>query len=286
MRKLSRFAIALTAVAALTTASLGTAGLASAAPAAVTDVTPPSSAEQAELIRLSDPATLRDLHDGQQRMERITQIFVDHNDRAGIFAVFYRNILRDANPLLDAGDFDDPAWARDVSAAFFHRYLENLHAHLTGGPVTPQWQRYYAMAADPAVSAGRVAGTGLDAHLLIDFPAAIAETHTTVANTRDFFAIGDSLIGTTSRITDELRTIYGAKLAEFFHLYFVGSAADLVIGEHQTTYVLFQGIRGTSLASGIAMTDPITAGPAELSMQALYDTAETVFSGLAAVGQI
>ena len=34
------------------------------------------------------------------------------------------------------------------------------------------------------------------------------------------------------------------------------------------------------------MTDPITAGPAELSMLALYETAETVFNGLAAVGQI
>ncbi|MFC9895322.1 DUF5995 family protein [Nocardia sp. NPDC127579] len=278
--------LALAAAVTVATATLGTAAPALAAPTAVTAVTAPTAAEQAELIRLSDPATLRDLHDGQQRMERIAEIYIGHGDRAGVFAVFYRNILRDANPLLDAGDFDDPAWAREVSAAFFHRYLENLHGHLTGGPVTPQWQRYYAMAADPAVSAGRVAATGLDAHLLIDFPAAIAQTHTTAAHTRDFFAIGDSLIGTTDRITDELETLYGAKLADFFHLYFVGSAADLVIGEHRTTYVLFQGIRGTSLASGIAMTDPITAGPAELSMQALYWTAETVFDGLAAVGQI
>ncbi|MEV0250807.1 DUF5995 family protein [Nocardia sp. NPDC050712] len=286
MRKFSRLALSLAAAVAVTAGALGTTATALAAPTTVTAVTPLTAAEQAELIQLSDLSTLRDLHDGEQRMERIAEIYIGHHDRAGIFAVFYRNILRDANPLLDAGDFDDPTWARNVSAAFFHRYLTNLHGHLTGGPVTPQWQRYYAMAADPAVSAGRVAGTGLDAHLLIDFPAAIAETHTTVANTRDFFAIGDSLIGTTDHITDELETLYGAKLADFFHLYFVGSAADLVIGQHQTTYVLFQGIRGTSLASGIAMEDPITAGPAELSMQALYVTAETVFDGLAALGQI
>ncbi|QLY30219.1 DUF5995 family protein [Nocardia huaxiensis] len=262
--------------------------LANAAPNPVvnTAVSPLSDSEKAELIQLSDPATLTDLHAGQDRIERIAQILVDHKDRRGIFAIFYRNILRDANPLLDAGNFDDPAWARRVSFAFFHSYLENLHGHLTGGAVTPSWQRYYDFAADPSRSAGRVAAAGLDAHLLIDFPQAVAQTGTQVRNTRDFFAIGDSLIGTTQHITDELSAIYGAELGDFFHLYFVGKAGDMVLGDGTTSYVMFQGVRSTSLTSGIAMENPVTGAPAEAGMYALYNTAETVFDGLEFTGLI
>lgn len=240
----------------------------------------PTESELAELVRLSDPATLVDLHDGERRMARITEILTSHKDRRGIFAIFYRNILRDANPLLDAGKFDDPAWTRNVSFAFFHTYLENLHGHLTGGPVTPSWQKYYAMTTDPTRSAGRVAAAALDAHLLIDFPAVIAAAGTGIEHTRDFFAIGDSLINVTQRISDELKSTYDANLSDFFGLYFFGKAADLVIGQDRTSYVMFQSVRSTALSSGIAMRDPVACVPAELSMGALYQTAETVFDGL------
>ncbi|GAB4584647.1 DUF5995 family protein [Nocardia sp. IFM 10818] len=288
MRKTSRLAVILVATAAVLGSAAGTAvavdppATGSHSPA----IEPVRDAELAELVRLSDPGTLTDLHDGEQRMNRIAEIFTGHKDRRGIFAVFYRNILRDANPLLDQGRFDDPVWARKVSYAFFHEYLANLHGHLTGGPVTPGWQRYYAMAADPARSAGRVAGAGLDAHLLIDFPKAIAETGTRLENTRDFFTIGDALIGTTHNITDELKAEYGAQLADFFNLYFVGKAGDVVLGDGNTSYVLFQSVRGTALSQGIAMKNELTCGPAELSMQGLYYTAEAVFDGLEAAGWV
>ncbi|MEC3914844.1 DUF5995 family protein [Nocardia sp. CDC160] len=282
----SRIAMTLVAAAAITGATAGTAGAVDTPVPAIAATPQIDAAQQAELVELSDPSTLTDLHEGQRRMERITDILTGAKDRRGIFAVFYRNILRDANPLLDAGDFDDPQWARAVSFEFFRTYLENLHGHLTGGPVTQGWQRYYAMAADPTRSAGRVAAAALDAHLLVDFPKAIAATDTGVDHTRDFFTIGDSLINTTDRITDELSALYGAKLAGFFHLYFVGRTADVVLGQGNTSYVMFQSVRGTALASGIAMRDAATRRPAEASMRELYNLAESVFNGLEAVGQI
>lgn len=286
MQKFSRVA-AIAALATVTTLTVGAVDtIATAAPVVTAAASAPTDAERAELIRLSDPDTLHDLHDGQQRIERIAQIFIEHEDRQGIFAVFYRNILRDANPLLDAGNFDDPAWAREVSLAFFHEYLVNLHGHLTGGPVTPSWQRYYSFAADPSRSAGRVAAAGLDAHLHIDFPLALAKTGTTVANTRDFFTIGDALIGTTTRITDELEALYGAKIGDFFHLFFLGAAADQVLGDGTTSYVLFQAVRATALADGLGLQNPATKGATELGMRAMYTTAETVFDGMDAAGLI
>ncbi|WP_405491945.1 DUF5995 family protein [Nocardia sp. NBC_00511] len=278
MMKRSRLAMFIAATAAIAVVSTGTAtATPQSEPAAVTAL---DTAELAELTRLSDPATLVDLHDGARRMDRIAEVLTRNGDRRGIFAVFYRSILHDANPLLDAGNFDDPQWARAVSLEFFREYLVNLHGHLTGGAVTPGWQRYYDMAADPSRSPGRVAASALDAHLMVDFPAALAATGTRVENTRDFFAIGDSLINTTGHITDELHAIYGAKLAGFFGLYFVGPVADIALGEGNTSYLMFQSVRGTSLTSGLALQVPATAGAAEVAMYGLYNTAETVFDGL------
>ncbi len=219
-------------------------------------------------------------------MGRITAILTGSHDRRGIFAVFYREILRDANPLLDAGDLDDPQWARAVSIEFFRQYLQNLHGHLTSGPVTAGWQRYYAMAADPARSPGRTAATALDAHLLIDFPAAIAATDTHGEHTRDFFTIGNSLITTTNRITDELQATSGATLPGFFQLYFLGKAADRLIGQANTSHVMFQSVRASALASGIAMQNRPPARPPRLACAPSTHTAEAVFDGLEALGRI
>ncbi|GAB2550182.1 DUF5995 family protein [Nocardia heshunensis] len=294
MVRATRVALVL-AIATAIAASTATAAADPVAPSGSAAVTTPAEssaaraltpAENAELVALSDPATMADLHDGQRRMERIAEIFAESHDRRGIFAIFYRNILRDANPVLDRGDFDDPAWARAVSAEFFRIYLVNLHGHLTGGTVTPEWARYYALAVDPGRSAGRVAAAALDAHLHIDFPEAIAATGTRVGHTRDFFAIGDSLIATTNNITADLNAVYGAKLADFFHAYFVGPALDSVLGENATSYVMFQSVRGVSFANGLALATPALHDATALEMRLMYQTAETVFDGLEATNLI
>jgi len=264
----SRLAMTLVAAATITGSATVTAAAENPAPAPAVDTTAATDiAELAELVRLSDLATLGDLHEGQRRMDRIADILTARRDRRGIFAVFYRNILHDANPLLDAGDFDDPQWARAVSAEFFRLYLQNLHGHLTGGAVTPGWHRYYALAADPVRSPGRVAAAGLDAHLLIDFPKAIAATATRVDHTRDVFTIGNSLIDTTSRITGELQAVYGAKLAGFFGLYFLGKGADLLIGLLAADLNSTKGL-GPVMAIGVAVAFAVisTLYPAVLVM--------------------
>ncbi|MFE3190009.1 DUF5995 family protein [Nocardia sp. NPDC059240] len=295
MVQATRFALVLAIATAITAASAATAAADPAAPSGSAGVITPAgpsvaralaAAESAELVALSDPATVADLHDGQRRMERIAEIFAGAHDRRGIFAIFYRNILRDANPVLDQGNFDDPAWARAVSAEFFRIYLVNLHSNLTGGTVTPEWARYYDLAADPARSPGRVAAAALDAHLHIDFPEAIAATGTLAAHTRDFFVIGDSLIATTNHITADLDAVYGAKLADFFHAYFVGPALDSVLGENATSYVMFQSVRGVSFANGLALGTPALHDATALEMRVMYQTAETVFDGLEAVDLI
>ncbi|MFD6357983.1 DUF5995 family protein [Nocardia tengchongensis] len=275
---------AATAVAAEPAVPSGSAGI--VAPAETGAARALTAAENAELVALSDPSTVTDLHDGQRRMERVAEILSGAQDRRGIFAIFYRNILRDANPVLDQGNFDDPEWARAVSAEFFRIYLVNLRAHLTGGTVSPEWTRYYDLAADPSRSAGRVAAAALDAHLHIDFPEAIAATGTRADHARDFFAIGDSLIAIANNITADLDAVYGAKLADFFHAYFVGPAVDSVLGENTTSYVMFQSVRGISFANGLALGSPALRDAAAVEMRVMYDTAETVFDDLEAANLI
>jgi hypothetical protein len=278
---------ALVAVATALTLGLGTVGAASAQAApkpadsrSTACGTALSSAELTTLGKLSDTKTLKDLHDGEARMRQISDILTKHNDRRGIFALFYRNILADANPVLDKGKFDDPTWARNVSRGFFVRYLENLHGNVTGGAMTPEWGNYYRLAADCKRSSGRVAAAGLDAHLIIDFPNVVASSGAKLRNTRDFFAIGDSLISTTTRITDELSQRYGAELGGFFHLYFVGTKIDAKYGKGITTYVLFQGIRGLALSNGLALESPWFKRPTQSGMKFVYNTAEVAFNGL------
>ncbi len=125
----------------LLAAGLGTAApVAQAAPLPQVTVTVPCrgvvalpSDVRARLIALTNPATVTSLPVGLQNMEVVASELVSRGDRRGIFAVFYRNILRSAVPALETpGTFRDQAWAQRVSYEFFRRYLLGIHASLSG----------------------------------------------------------------------------------------------------------------------------------------------------------
>ncbi|WP_162958635.1 hypothetical protein [Nocardia yunnanensis] len=80
--------------------------------------------------------------------------------------------------------------------------------------------------------------------------------------------------------------MYGAKLAGFFHAYFVGPALDSVLGENGTSYVMFQSVRGVSFGNGLALESPALRQATALEMRAMYQTAETVFDGFEATDLI
>ncbi len=254
-----RAAVVATAALTLASPSVATAStplpIVPAAPVCQGVVSFPA-AERQELIALSNPGTLTGLRDAEARVNRMAAILTARGDRRGIFPVFYRNILRSAIPALESGQFEYDQWSTAISESFYRRYTENFHAHLTGGRVTPSWQHFYKLAGDCRTSPGRVAMAALDAHLVIDFPHSVAETGTTLKHTADFFAFGDLLRDETVGLAVQLQQIYGTNLQPFFQLYFFGDKLDAVAGRGTTTTLLFQTIRGLSLANGLALQKP------------------------------
>ncbi|MEQ6903058.1 DUF5995 family protein [Nocardioides sp. YIM 152588] len=240
------------------------------------------------LVRLTAPSRLdglrpiRALRRGERIMARVAPVLLAAEDRRGIFALFYNNILGKAVPALGAGSadrYDDLGWSRLVSITFFRPYLEGLHASLAGTAIPVNWRPYYRMAADCSVRPGRVAMAGLDAHLILDFPVAIAESGATQANFDDYYAIGELLQDATLDIGEDLRLIYGADLTEFFHLWFLGDALDAVVGSGVTTTLLFQGIRTVAFTYGLGLGEHALL--TRVAMKGTYVAAETVSDALA-----
>lgn len=264
------------------------AGLADAAPAASNESCRHefSEAEMQRLIALSDPAQLRDLYDARIKVTEIANIFAQYADYRGLFAIYYRDTLNSAIPALEDAHYQDMRWAWAASFDFVDRYLTNLHGHLTGGTVAPWWQHHYAMTADCSKSAGRVLTSALNAHLIEDFPRALAKVGTTPANTGDFFAVGDDLIPTTPTIVADIKAVYGYDMSRFFQLYFVGDVADPVFGDGTTSYVFSQAGRAQSFSFGL-MLGPNPNSPAVLAaMDASFFATEAAMDELAAAGEL
>lgn len=238
------------------------------------------------LIALSDPAQLKDLYDARTKVTEIANIFAQYADYRGLFAIYYRDTLNSAIPALEDAHYQDMRWAWAASFDFVDRYLTNLHGHLTGGTVAPWWQHHYAMTADCSKSAGRVLTSALNAHLIEDFPRALAKVGTTPANTGDFFAVGDDLIPTTPTIVADIKAVYGYDMSRFFQLYFVGDVADPVFGDGTTSYVFSQAGRAQSFSFGL-MLGPNPNSPAVLAaMDASFFATEAAMDELAAAGEL
>ncbi len=128
---------------------------------------------------------------------------------------------------------------------------------------------------------GRVALAGLDAHLILDFPDAVAAARTTALNFGDYWKIGTLLQPVTEQIGEELASSYGADLREFFHLWAFGTALDGATADGVTTTLLFQGIRSLAFTYGVGLRNPLSAGSTRLAMAATYAAAESVADVLA-----
>ncbi|TIC81526.1 hypothetical protein E8D34_17750 [Nocardioides sp. GY 10113] len=242
--------------------------------------------QRRRLVRITDPRRIdrlppmAALRRGARVMAEVAPTLVRANDRRGIFAVFYGNILGEAAPALaDGSSYDDPAWSRKVSITFFRPYLAALHASLANQRVPKNWRTYYRLAADCSVSPGRVAMAGLDAHLILDFPVAIARSGARPAHFGDYYAIGELLQDATVDIGEDLKRTYGADLTEFFHLWALGDSLDSVAGDGATTTLLFQGIRTVAFSYGLGLRSD-HGRLTRAAMRATYYAAESVSDAL------
>jgi hypothetical protein len=257
---------------------------------------PLSATEVRTIIRLSDTATINDptwlarLDDAAARNHAITAILVAHRDWRGLFdigldAVEYWPVL----PLQhQPGAFTDPRYAHAVSYELLRRYLANLHAEFTGGPVEPQWARYYELTTRCDLSPARVAMAGYNAHLTVDLPHTVAAVGTGPGNAADFFRIVDAIARAGGEIIERTKQVYHGDLGPLWRFYFVGAGLDRLFGRGVATGPLLEaadsGYNVIVFANGLALENAGIRPAASSEITQLWWTDDWALGVLAGLG--
>ena len=233
----------------------------------------------AKLIRLSDPDTVTGIKDFAERVEEISRIFIAAGDPRGAFPALYKVITHRAHASIDAQSYGDNAWASKLVTDFGDLYLKNLHAHLTGGNVSPGWQRYYTLAANPNASLERLVSVGATVHLVVDLPNSLARIGTPTERQEDFMHFGDILLHGYEEMLEAAKAGHGIDMSEIFGLFVFGDIADAHHGEGTATRFGFQTIRRKAWLLGQMLQDGRRLlGRAEIAIS--WRTIDGVLAGL------
>ena len=116
---------------------------------------------------------------GHQQM--IADEFARVGDPKYWFARGYVIANEESLALIDSRVIENPDWLLRVMSTLHRRYVSNLHAYRTGGPISPVWRAAWALceetSARPLALTRVLAGTraGSRAYMSEDVPAALAE---------------------------------------------------------------------------------------------------------------
>jgi hypothetical protein len=233
--------------------------------AACATALPPS--ELATIQNDSDTATLtgnplRQLETGVDRLHRITRILVAHHDRRGIFPLGLDAVEQTAvMPLQHApAAFAAPDYAHAISLDLLRRFLANLHAEFTGGPLQAHWARYFELARQCDVSPARVAMVGYNAHLTVDLAYTVAAAGSRPDNAPDYFTLVDAIARAGFVIIDRTKAAYDADLGPLWRFYFVGEGLDELVGRGVATGKMLEaadlGYNVAVFGNGLALQNP------------------------------
>nr|WP_254189171.1 DUF5995 family protein [Nocardia noduli] len=247
------------------------------------------------IIELSDTDVLRG--SSMERLERavdnhrrITEIFVRHRDRRGLFPLGLDAVERTAVMPLQrsSGVFDDPEWAHRISLELLSRFLRNVHAEFTGAPVQAQWARYFELTRQCELPPAQVAMAGYNAHLSVDLSYSVAAVRGTPANAADYFRIVDVIAQQGQLIVAETERVYGGNLGPLWRFYFLGEGLDAVFGAGVGSGALLRladaGANVVIFTNGLALQDPVLAPAAAAEIDALWRAADAAFGVLAGIG--
>jgi len=208
----------------------------------------PSLSQEAvdTLIVLSNPHTLVDEYDARDRIETIASIFEAEPDPIGMFAIVYRHITNNAVASVEDGLYENPEWTRRLITAFARRYLVNLHGHLIGGDVSPQWTKYYHLARNCNVGRGRVLGVAIATHLMIDLTYALHDVDSVQEHREDYMLFGEVSLWVFPDLVADTATVYVTDVSGLLKGFFFGDWVDGVAGEGTSTTFIYQTVRVNS----------------------------------------
>lgn len=204
----------------------------------------PISGEALEsVLRLSDPATIGDEYDVRARIEQIAQVFKARRDPRGIFSIVYRLITNNAVASVEEGLYEHPQWTRELIVAFARRYLINLHGHFTGGDVSPQWRKYYALARNCNVGYGRTLGVAIATHLMVDLPYALEDVQSDSQHEGDFVLFGEVSLRIFPDLISDMQSVYQTDVSALLRGFFLGEWIDHLYSKGTATTFIYQTVR-------------------------------------------
>lgn len=233
---------------------------------------PLSATEVSEIVSLSDLDTLPSgptlprLEATASRINRITEILVQHRDWRATFALGLDALEQEAVLPLQRTEsaFDDPGYAHRLSTEVMSQFLVNLHGEFASGHVEPRWARHFALAHDCSLSLARVALAGYNAHYTVDMPRAVAAIGSRPEDARDYFTVLDTIGRNTNVIVDRTRAVFGDA---------VGPVLD-VLSFNGFTTAGFAGFNAINFANGLALQNPSLRGATEAAIDAQWESVD------------
>lgn len=205
--------------------------------------TPLSDTSTQKVIELSDPNTLGDEYDVQNRIESIARIFKEEPDPRGIFSIVYRLITNNAVESVEEGLYENRQWTQNLIVAFARRYLVNLHGHLTGGEVSTQWTKYYKIAQDCQVGYGRTLGVAIATHLMVDLPYALEDVQSQEQHEEDFILFGEVSLRIFPSLIRDMQDVYKTDVSDLLKGFFLGDWIDSIYTKGTATTFIYQTVR-------------------------------------------
>ncbi len=196
-----------------------------------------------QLLYLTDVNTLVDEYDARFRVAKIAEIFEAEPDPIGMFAIVYRQITNNAVWSVEEGLYENGEWTRVLITNFARRYLENLHGHLIGGQVTPQWRKYYKLARNCQVGRGRVLGVAIATHLMVDLPKALHDSYARPEHEEDFMLFGEISLWVFPNLVEDTYAVYNTDVTDLLKGFFFGDWIDSVKGTGTATNFIYQTVR-------------------------------------------
>ena len=196
----------------------------------------------------TDTSTLTSIDDVAERNENLRYMFADHGDIRGAFASVYSPITDAAVDAIDAGEFVNDLWVRELVIDFAARYYDNLRASMLAQDTTQSWGRLWA---EQQLRCGwiKIAVFGIAVHLIVDLPH--KQNISTTSGYKRLRPIGLKLIEANPLLIQNLRDDYGIESENFLNGFFLGDWIDSVAGDDATTTFAFQTIRNKAWENGM-----------------------------------
>ncbi len=237
--------------------------------------------ELQQIVRLSDSVSVRTVPQLQARLEQIVDLFARRGDLRGVFPAIYAPTTARAWEARLAGQVADGATSDALALDFGKRFLDNLHAHLSGTPTTPAWSRYFSEAMAAEAPSFSLIARGMNAHLTVDLPAAIAATDVPASFHEDFVALGEVMAAGIPQMVENVRRHYGLDLSDLLQGYAPGRFLSALFGANLPSRLTFQELREIAWSQGQALrSGDLEAAHGLVDNEASYRTRDAVIDHL------